>query len=153
MLTALNLSDKSEEPEVLKAIQDLMDKAEKVPGLEKELADKNSQLEELRKEGLKKEVEDLISKGKEDKKLTNEMAEKLSEKYASDPKGLKDLIDTMPAQVSVVETLNNNEDLGDLKGKTWDELFREGKLQELKEKHPDLYDKMKNEKFPNLKED
>lgn len=153
ILTALNLSDKSEESEVLKAIQDLMDKAEKVPGLEKELADKNSQLEELRKEGLKKEVEDLISKGKEDKKLTNEMAEKLSEKYASDPKGLKDLIDTMPAQVSVVETLNNNEDLGDLKGKTWDELFREGKLQELKEKHPDLYDKMKNEKFPNLKED
>ena len=81
------------------------------------------------------------------------MAEKLSEKYASDPKGLKDLIDTMPAQVSVVETLNNNEDLGDLKGKTWDELYREGKLPELKEKHPDLYDKMKNERFPNLKED
>lgn len=152
ILTALNLSDHAQEGEVVEAIKDLIDKAEKVPGLEKDLKDKENELKELKAEGLKKEVADLIAKGKADKKLTEEMAVKLSAKYETDPEGLKDLIDTMPAQVSVVETIETA-DLGDLKDKDWDTLYREGKLGELKEKHPDLYDKMKNERFPNLKED
>lgn len=152
ILTALNLSDHAQEGEVVDAIKDLIDKAGKVPGLEKDLEDKENELKELKEKGLKKEVADLIAQGKTDKKLTEEMAVKLSKKYETDPEGLKDLIDTMPAQVSVVETVETA-DLGDLKDKDWDTLYREGKLGELKEKHPDLYDKMKNERFPNLKED
>lgn len=152
ILTALNLSDHAREGEVVDAIKDLIDKAGKVPGLEKDLEDKENELKELKEKGLKKEVADLIAQGKTDKKITEEMAVKLSEKYKTDPEGLKDLIDTMPAQVSVVEAIETT-DLGDLKDKEWDTLYREGKLGELKEKHPDLYDKMKNERFPNLKED
>lgn len=152
ILTALNLSDHAQEGEVVDAIKDLIDKAGKVPGLEKDLEDKENELKELKEKGLKKEVADLIAQGKTDKKITEEMAVKLSEKYKTDPEGLKDLIDTMPPQVSVVEAIETT-DLGDLKDKDWDTLYREGKLGELKEKHPDLYDKMKNERFPNLKED
>lgn len=152
ILTALNLSDHAQEGEVVDAIKDLIDKAGKVPGLEKDLEEKENELKELKEKGLKKEVADLIAQGKADKKLTEEMANKLSEKYATDPEGLKDLIDTMPAQVSVVENIQE-QDLGDLADKDWDTLFREGKLGLLKERFPDLYEKMKDEKFPNLKED
>lgn len=152
ILTALNLSDQAQEGEVVDAIKDLIDKAEKVPGLEKDLKDKENELKELKEKGLKKEVADLIAQGKTDKKLTEEMAVKLSAKYETDPEGLKDLIDTMPAQVSVVDNIQE-QDLGDLADKDWDTLFREGKLGLLKERFPDLYKKMKDEKFPNLKED
>lgn len=152
ILTALNLSDQAQEGEVLGVIQDLIDKADKVPILEKDLKDKEKELDSLKQEGVKKEVTNLIAQGKESKKLTEEMANKLSEKYATDPEGLKDLIDTMPTQISVVETINTP-DLGDWENKDWDSLYREGKLGELKEKYPELYDKKKNERFPNLKQD
>lgn len=159
ILTALNLSDHAQEEEIVGAIKDLMDTAAKVPGLEKDLKEqkeavetKENELKALKEEGQKKEVADLIAKGKADKKLTEEMAVKLSEKYATDPEGLKDLIDTMPAQVSVVENIQE-QDLGDLAGKDWDTLYREGKLPTLQAKFPDLYEKMRDEKFPNLKQD
>lgn len=159
ILTALNLSDHAQEEEIVGAIKDLMDTAAKVPGLEKDLEEqkkavetKENELKALKEEGQKKEVADLIAKGKADKKLTEEMANKLSEKYATDPEGLKDLIDTMPAQVSVVDNIQE-QDLGDLADKDWDTLFREGKLGLLKDKFPDLYEKMRDEKFPHLKED
>lgn len=161
ILTALNLSDHAEEEEIVGAIRDLMDTAAKVPGLEKDLEEqkkvvktKENELKALKEEGQKKEVADLIAKGKADKKLTEEMAGKLSEKYATDPEGLKDLMDTMPAQVSVVEGIQAEaQDLGDLAGKDWDTLYREGKLPTLQAKFPDLYEKMRDEKFPNLKQD
>lgn len=56
----------------------------------------------------------------------------------------------MPAQISVVENIQE-QDLGDLADKDWDTLFREGKIRNYK-RFPDLYEKMRDKKFPNLKE-
>jgi len=160
MLTALNLSDTSSEEDASKAFQDLVDAANKVPGLEKDLADtnnlltaKDAELKDLKAATTTKAVADLIAQGKTDKKLTNELATKLADQFASNPEGLKDLLDVMVAQTVVTENLGDNLKEGDYTGKTWDDLYAvEGEIEKVRKNFPDLYDKLKNEKFPNLKD-
>lgn len=157
MLSLMDLTGEASEQEVSKKLQDLADLAAKVPGLEKDLSDKTTALTEKEKElkdlkaaTVKKEVQDLIAKGKADKKLTNEVASKLEVSYADNPTGLKDLLDAMPAQ-TVVTDLGANNVPAEFAGKTWDDLYASEKLETVKTKFPDLYEKLKNEKFPNLK--
>lgn len=157
MLTALNLSDKSSEEDANKAFQDLIDNAGKVPGLEKDLADKataltakEKELEDLKAAGVVKEVKDLLDKGKADKKLTEEVAKNLSESFVGNPVGLKNLIDAMPAQVLVTEQLGDDaKNLAAFEGKKWDDLYAANELEGVRTKFPDLYEKLRKEKFPN----
>lgn len=157
MLTALNLSDKSSEEDAGKAFQDLVDNAKKVPGLEKDLADKTNALNDKEKElsdlkaaNVTKEVQDLLAQGENEKKLTKEMSKQLGTDYAANPKGLKDLIDSMPAQTLITDQLEDkNKDLADYTGKSWDDLYTSDKLETVRTKFPDLYEKLRKEKYPN----
>lgn len=157
MLTALNLSDKSSENDTEKAFQDLVDAAGKVPGLEKNLADKTKELKDketeltdLKSAGVAKEVQDLLAKGEVDKKLTKEVSAKLGESFKADPKGLKDLIDAMPAQTLITDQLGDNtKDLADFAGKGWDDLYASNQLETVRTKFPDLYETLKKAKYPN----
>jgi hypothetical protein len=149
MLTALNLSDNSSEEDVSNAIQDLIDKANKIDGLTKDLADKSTELETLKKATTGKDVADLLAKGIMDKKLTKDLSDKLAADYAENPTGLKSLIDAMPAQVSVVDAISNGNLSAEYEGKTWDELYANDKLETVRKQFPDLYEKLKNEKYPN----
>lgn len=156
VLSALNLSDNSSDEDANGAFQDLIDKANKIPGLqkdladkEKELKDKDKELSELKSETTAKEVDDLLAKGETDKKLTKETSTKLKETYASNPKGLKDLLDVMPAQVLVTDQLGDKKDASVFAGKKWDDLYHSDDLETVRTQFPDLYDKLKQEKFPN----
>lgn len=157
MLTALNLSDKSSEEDAGKAFQDLIDTAGKVPGLEKDLADKSKALTEkekeltdLKTEGVAKDVQDLLAKGEADKKLTKEVSAKLGESFKTDPKGLKDLIDAMPAQTLITDQLGDNAKNAEaFAGKKWDDLYQSDDLETVRNQFPDLYEKLKKEKYPN----
>ncbi|MCU7615656.1 phage protease [Chryseobacterium sp. PBS4-4] len=140
---ALNLKD-GDESDVVNAIKDLVDKADKADGFEKDLND-------LKAESVTKQVEDLIAKGTTDKKLTNELAASLKKNFAENPDGLKDLIDKMPAQVSITDEINKDEELKKYTGKSWDDLYASEELQGIMTKFPDLYDKLRAEKYPNLK--
>jgi hypothetical protein len=40
-------------------------------------------------------------------------------------------------------------DLAAFEGQKWDDLYASGKLDTVRTKFPDLYEKLKNEKFPN----
>ncbi|AOW09512.1 phage protease [Flavobacterium gilvum] len=156
MLTALNLSDKYSDDDATKAFQDLVDLAKKVPGLEKDLADKTTaltnkekELDDLKADNVAKEVQDLLAKGEADKKLTKEVSAKLGESYKTDPKGLKDLIDAMPAQTLITDQLGDNKDMAEFIGKSWDDLYQSNKLETVRTQFPDLYEKLKKEKYPN----
>ncbi len=149
LLTALNLSDNSSETDLNTAVQNLVDIASKVPGLEKDLADKNTELETFKKASTTKEVADLVAKGTADKKLTKDLADKLVIDYAENPTGLKSLIDAMPAQISVVDALADKGAAGDFEGKGWDDLYASNELEKVRTKFPDLYEKLRKEKFPN----
>lgn len=157
MLTALNLSDKSSEEDAASAFQDLIDKAAKVPVLEKDLADKTTALTSKEKElndfkatTTAKEVQDLLAKGEADKKLTVEVSKKLAETFAGNPEGLKDLIDAMPAQIKVTDNLETLKDLKDYEGQSWDDLYKSDKLEAVRKQYPDLYEKLKKEKYPTV---
>ncbi|HFG0470809.1 hypothetical protein [Flavobacterium psychrophilum] len=149
LLTALNLSDNSSETDLNTAVQNLVDIASKVPGLEKDLADKNTELETFKKASTTKEVADLVAKGTADKKLTKNLADKLVIDYAENPTGLKSLIDAMSAQISVVDALAYKGTVGDFEGKGWDDLYASNELENVRTKFPDLYEKLRKEKFPN----
>lgn len=150
LLVALNLSDTSSETDFNTAIQNLVDKAKKVDTLTKDLSDTKTELDTLKKSGTIKEVADLIAKGTTDKKLTKDLADKLAVDYAENPAGLKSLIDAIPAQVSVVDALKDKDLSAELVGKSWDDLYASEKLEDVRKKHPDLYAKLKKEKYPNL---
>lgn len=154
ILAALNLSDNSEETEVLTAINNLVDKANKSDEYKNLLDNKEKEVKDLKAETTKKEVKSIIEKGQNDKKLTNELAGKLEADYAENPTGLQDLIDKLPAQVSVTEEIKGgDEELAKYDGKSWDDLYSSDELETVRTKFPDLYTKLKNEKYPNLKED
>lgn len=161
MLSLMDLSESSSEVEVSKKLQDLADVAAKVPGLEKDLADKateltakEKELKDLKASTVTKEVADLIAQGQADKKLTVEVAKKLEATFATNPEGLKDLIAAMPAQTSVAKetTEGDAKDLAAFEGQKWDDLYASGKLETVRTKFPDLYEKLKTEKFPNTKD-
>lgn len=155
-LTALNLSDNASQAEVDKAFEDLLAQAKegaKVPKLTKDLADKTKEYEdlklkydELEKTDVAKKVADLIAKGKSDKKLTVKLADTLAAQYADNPEGLEALLADMPAQASVIHE-ETDENLGDFAGKTYDDLYATGKLEDLKAKHPAYFEKIKKDKF------
>lgn len=156
MLTAMNLSDNATESDAIKAFNDLVDTAKKVPGLEKDLADKTAdltkkekELKDLQDSTASKELQDLLDKGIADKKLTVEVSKQLLVAYAGNPKGLKDLVDAMPAQTPITDELGAAKDLGDFTGKSWDDLYQSNKLETVRTQFPDLYEKLKKEKFPN----
>ncbi|MNP98680.1 hypothetical protein D3C85_113010 [compost metagenome] len=157
MLTALNLSDKSSEDDAGKAFQDLIDTAGKVPGLEKDLADKKTaltakekELADLKTAGVAKEVQDLLDKGKTDKKLTAELATELADSFAGNPAVLAKVIAAMPGQTLITDQLGDDpKNTSSFDGKKWDDLYASNELEGIRTKFPDLYEKLRKEKFPN----
>lgn len=153
LLAALNLSDDAAENEALEAIQNLIDKADKADEYKDLVDKKEKEITDLKEESTKKDVKAIIEKGQTDKKLTNELAEKLEKDYAGNPNGLKDLVDTLPAQVSINEEIKSGDkELEKFEGKSWDDLYSSDELETVRTKYPDLYTKLKNEKYPNLKD-
>lgn len=151
ILAALNLKD-GDESAVVTAINTLVQKADKADAYKKDLDTKETELKDLKAESVKKTVEDLIDKGKTDKKLTVEVADSLKISFAENPDGLKDLIDKMPTQVSVTtEIKNGDKEMEKYIGKTWDDLYVSDELSNVQKQYPDLYTKLKNEKYPDLK--
>ena len=148
ILAALNLKD-GDESAVVTAINSLVAKADKADEYKDLLDAKDLELKTVKAETITKEVQDLIAGGKASKKLTNELATKLEKDYAENPSGLKDLIDTMPAQVLVTEQKDNSK----YEGKTFDDLYSSGELENVKNDFPDLYDKLRDAKYPHLKQD
>ncbi|MGV9003963.1 hypothetical protein [Flavobacterium sp.] len=168
LLNLMDLTEKSTDQEAETKLQDLADLAAKVPGLEKDLSDKSAaltaketelnakqtELSDLKASTITKQVADLVAQGQTDKKLTVEVAKKLEVAYATNPEGLKDLIAAMPAQTSVAAATTEGDvkDLAAFEGKKWDDLYATDQLQLVKTKFPDLYEKLKKEKYPNLKD-
>lgn len=153
LLAALNLSDDAAENEAIQAIQNLIDKADKADEYKDLVDKKEKEIKDLKEESTKKEVKAIIEKGQTDKKLTNVLAEKLEKDYAGNPNGLQDLVDTLPAQVSITEEIKTGDkELKEFEGKSWDDLYSSDKLETVRTKFPDLYAKLRKEKYPNLKD-
>jgi len=139
-LQALNLSDNADAAGVDAALQGLVAKAAKVEDLTAQLtaeqtarAQAETALADYKKQQLTAAVEGLISQGLADKKLTAELATKLKADYANNPDGLKNLIAALPAYQSITGAIAGAAAANtSLTAKSWDELDKAGKLEDLK---------------------
>jgi hypothetical protein len=124
------------------AFNNLLAEAAKVPQLLQDLAAAKIEkktaedaLSTLKESIENKAVEELIAKGVDEKKFTVQVGNQLKDDYAGNSTGLKALVDAMPVYAGIVKSLENaasNDRLADLMAKTWDELDKEGSLEELK---------------------
>ena len=143
-LSAMNLKADASEMEVSTAFQDLVDKANRTEKAEKEL-------EDLKAETSKKEVEAILKQGLADKRFTKEVADKLEKQFAGRPADLKDLVDAMPKYKSVVGELEGEgkTELENLMAKSYDDLFKSGELEKLKDLSQESFELKRAEKYPN----
>ncbi len=139
VLSALNLSADASADQFGAELNNLVAKAAKVDGLEKELND-------LKATQAKERVTTILNAGKAEGKLTNLLAEELEKNYAAKPDELKSLVDKMPVQARVT---GGGADAGvpdKYKGKTFNDLYVSGELAALKSEFPDYYETLKNKR-------
>ena len=153
-LSKLNLTADDDAAKIDNAINDLVTKAarlDEVNGklLASDLALKTAEeaLSSFKAATTTKEVENLLDKALNiDKKITAEVKTKLEKQYATNPVGLKDLLDVMPSIPSVTKEISKGVSTN-LSDKSWNELDKSGKLEDLKASHPDLFKQKYKEEF------
>jgi hypothetical protein len=140
-LAALSCKAEDDTAAVETAFNNLVAKAAKVDTLTSDLAASNTAkktaedaLNAFKKTTVETQVNDLLDKALNvDKKITAKVKDELKTSYAENPTGLKSLIDALPAFVSVADALKNSDDkVKDLASKSWSELDKLGKLEDLK---------------------
>ena len=142
LMGLLSLKDDGATAEaVVKGIQDLSDENKR---LDSERTAAIEALDNERKAASAAKVAEIIAKGLSDKKITKATGDKLAARFANMPTDLADLLDTMPAYVSVVDQLKTDEATAgttdvNLADKSWDELDKGGFMPKIKAEHPELY--------------
>lgn len=141
-LQLLNLSDNASDEQIGVALKNLADKAKRVDAAEKELQD-------LKAETTKTKVKEILEKGMTEHKLTKELADNLEKDYAGNPDALKKLVDSIAPQTRVAnpKDAKTPTDLPEkFRGKSFNDLYVSGQLDELKADYPDYYETLKNKK-------
>lgn len=135
-----NLSDHTDDSVILNHLSGLLDKARQLPDLQaqkdkaiKDLADFKT---ELNKDRVKSILDTALTAGK----VTAKAAKDLGDKYAGDPDGLKNLVDALPAYKPVTAQIEQEAGMvKELASKSWDDLDKAGKLEDLKAADLDLF--------------
>lgn len=136
--TLLNLKgDNLSEHDVTTRLKDLVAKEERLPMVENEL-------NALKASIARDKVEAILAKGLSEHRMTQQLADQLKVDYALNPDGLQTLVDAMPQQATLVSQLDP-EVPEKYQGKTFEDLYMSGELEEVKEKYPELYNKLKQE--------
>lgn len=155
LATIPNLKADAEQADVDTAIKDLVAKAAKVDTLTTDLAAATAKANDAEKKyndhvaaTNKADVESQVATAVKEGRCTKEAGEKFKALFAADPAGLKDLIATMKPYVGVTDTISQAKDtVKDLAAKTWDELDKEGRLDDLKAKDFDTFKAKYKEQF------
>jgi hypothetical protein len=141
-LKLLDLSDNATDEQISLALKNLADKAKRADTAEKALQD-------LKADTVKTQLKNILEQGMNERKLTRELADNLEKDYAGNPDGLKKLVDAMQPQQLVSKTKDEKtpSDLPDkFRGKSFNDLYLSGDLEELKTDFPDYYETLKNKK-------
>lgn len=93
---------------------------------------------------LKQEVEEILSNAVDARKITNEIKEQLKADYAEKPQELRALIAKMPAQELLTDKLKSGDIPEHLQGKSWNDLYISGDLEQVRRDFPELYEKLRN---------
>ena len=147
-LATMNLKADADSVAVATAFNALVAKAAKADGLVQDLATANGAkktaedaLTALKADTVTGEVDSILEKALNvDKKITKEVSTQLKADYATNPTGLKALVANMPNFMSITDKVKlDSSKAKDLADKTWAELDKEGKLEDLKAADFDLF--------------
>jgi hypothetical protein len=133
-----NLAADSTPEQVTEVVRDLVAKAERCDAAEQELADLRAEMQSLQEKVNDEKIQSIISQALADHKMTPAMSEQLQADYKGRPDALKALVDTMPAQTTINSQLTATIP-AEIAGKTYKELYDEGKLEMVKQNYPDHY--------------
>ena len=142
-----NLKADATQGEVDTAINNLIAEAGKVNKLTTDLAAANTAkdtaetaLATFKADTAKAEVKDLVAKAVEEKRITVEAGNSLTVQFEGKAVELKALLATFKPYEGVVAQLGGKEkNVADLVAKTYDELDKSGKLEDLKAAKPDIF--------------
>lgn len=150
----LNLKADADQGAVDAAFNNLVAEAAKVPDLQAKLTkaenDKTTAetaLADLKKATTEQTINDLVAAGVTDGKITKEAGEKLKVDYATNPDGLKSLMDMMPKYQPISQQITGSAAADDLSAKSWAELDKSGKLEDLKAKDINLFKQKYKDQF------
>ena len=140
-LLLLDLADNATGVQITARLKDLADKAKRTETAEKELAD-------LKAATMENEVKSILKGGMDANKLSKELADTLGKDYAGNPAGLKSLVDAMPAQTRVTgEAAGGGIGIPEkYVGKTLNDLYLSGELEDVKKNYLDYYNQLKENK-------
>jgi hypothetical protein len=157
-LTLMNLTADADDKAVSTAFANLVATARKAEGLETANAalktEKETAVNDLaafKKSTVEKDVKDLVAAAVNvSKKITKEMGVQLEKDYAGKPTELKNLIDAMPAYLSIAKQSQQAPEGGTsekIAKMTYDELDKGGLLEDLKATNLDLFNQKGREAF------
>lgn len=152
-LSKLGLKADSKQSEVDQVIENLMSKAAKADDLQTKLDAANTAkttaetaLQNLKDSTADAEVDTLLGKAKDESKITANAAAKMKEQFKGKPAELKAVLDVLQPHPSITGSLKTGADANDLTAKSWNELDRSGKLEDLRAKDENaFFDKFKAE--------
>lgn len=108
--------------------------------------------EDKAKEARQKEAADLVDAAVKDGRIDAAKKDTFLKLFEADHEGAKTALESIPARVGLKERAATNGDGGDsLRGMSWDDIDKAGRLKELKEKHPELYEQKFKEMSANLR--
>ena len=139
----LDLAEDSTEEQVQSAIQKLKDD-------NKKLRDDASEREKADKAARTAEAVKLTDEAIKDGRLNADGKQDMLDLFDADFDKAKKMLSAIPARKSVkeeIEKQTQNTEVGEIAKLSWDELDKTGKLKELKEKHPDIFNQKFEEKF------
>lgn len=134
------------EEDLMQHIIGLENEAAKVPALQNRIA----HLENEQKENRKATHEAIVNQAVSEGRIRAEQKDTFMNLLESDQANAKALLESMPKkQARVVDFIGGGASGNgkDLEAMSWDEIDRAGRLAELKNKHPELYQKKFNETF------
>lgn len=150
----LNLADGSSEDQVVAAVKKLTAAHEELAKSTLELSDKNKALEEQLAALAKKETEaksaealSLTDQAIKDGRINAEAKESYLKLFDTNHEAAKQALGAIPKRNTLASSLGANQPAKGFADKSWDDLHKSGKLEELKMSDPNLFAQKFEEKF------
>lgn len=129
-----DLKDNATADEAVLAIKALKERAEKA----------ETKYNDLASHVVKMEVEEILNDALNAHKITKELFEQLKADYAEKPQELRALVAKMPVQELLTDKLKAGNIPEHLQGKSFQDLYISGDLEQVRRDFPELYEKLRN---------
>lgn len=140
-----SFKDAASDDDVMRRVTELENDAAKVPALQARVETLEKERDEAAEAARKAFIDSAVSDGR----IPKEQTDTFMALMKSDEQNTRKLIDSLPKKKTrVTDFIGGGEDRStELAGMTWDEIDKAGRLAELKDKHPELYDRKFKETF------